>query len=241
MENKIKLCTKDMAALFGVKENTVRKLKMAGTLEARANKAGYTIVSEEKIGRTVYYTLDSYNNGNDAANFQKAVYNTDNPDFKHYFVERTNSAKPGISTDTVIMSSQKLLADMMGVSRQCIGNWDKRLQELGIIADRGWYYIKRTKKPDGSYNYEFVEGFEYSMYQSKVKSLGMLETYEDLYRRGKIEKYVLEAEQKRNFVTRQDIEGIYYFKVKQYELFENEDLYKATMELLVYGKKGEAE
>lgn len=179
--------SKELAGLLGVSSKTLRNIKSNNQLSERLEAIGYSLVEEFKEGRAVYYRLNDCKPTNQEALFNKEVFGTEHDGFKHYYMNRTESAKGKESkVDDVI--TKRELAEIAGADRGTISNWDEKLINLGIIAPDGYLYIRVCKDQITMSNRN-----EYSYYLKQVRIAKELHTTAMLaYKRDKISKEAME-------------------------------------------------
>ena len=136
--------SKELAGLLGLQPTTLRKIKSQGLLQEKLEAIGYSLVEEFKEGRAVYYRLNDCKPTNPEAMFNKEVFGTEHDGFKHYYMNRTESAK-GKDSKVDDVLTKKQLSEIAGADRGTISRWDDKLVELGILSEDGRAFAEKER------------------------------------------------------------------------------------------------
>lgn len=205
--------SKDLAGLLGVSSKTLRNIKSNNQLSERLKAIGYNLVEEFKEGRAVYYRINDCKPTNQEALFNKEVFGTEHDGFKHYYMNRTESAKGKESkVDDVI--TKKQLSEIAGADVHTISRWDGKLIELGILSEDGYVYLRFCSLQITKASRE-----EYAAYMKQVRAAKELHSSAMLaYRRDEISKESAEIAQKDYESTMQMFARDYVTRISVYKL-----------------------
>ena len=222
--------SKELAGLLGVKTDTLKRYKTAGLLQEKLEVIGYSLVEEFKEGRAVYYRLNDCKPTNQEALFNKEVFGTEHDGFKHYYMNRTESAKGKESkVDDVI--TKRELAEIAGADRGTISRWDDKLIELGILSEDGYVYLRFCNLQISKSNRQ-----EYSLYFKQVRAAKEVHSSVLLaYRRGEVSKEAAESAQKDYENTMQVFAGDYVARISVYKLNPNNPIHVEAVKLYTKG------
>lgn len=222
--------SKDLAGLLGVSSKTLRNIKSNNQLSERLEAIGYNLVEEFKEGRSVYYRLNDCKPTNQETLFNKEVFNTEHDGFKHYYMNRTESAK-GKDSKVDDVLTKKQLAEIAGADRGTISRWDDKLVELGILAEDGYVYLR-------FYNLQVSKASreEYSAYLKQVRATKEVHSSVLLaYRREEISKESAEIAQKDYENTMQMFARDYVTRISVYKLNPNNPIHVEAVKLYTKG------
>lgn len=222
--------SKELAGLLGVKTDTLKRYKTAGLLQEKLEAIGYNLVEEFKEGRSVYYRLNDCKPTNPEAMFNKEVFNTEHDGFKHYYMNRTESAK-GKESKVDDVLTKKQLAEIAGADRGTISRWDDKLIELGILSEDGYVYLR-------FYNLQVSKASreEYSAYLKQVRATKEIHSTAMLaYRREEISKESAEIAQKDYESTMQMFARDYVTRISVYKLNPNNPIHVEAVKLYTKG------
>ena len=163
-----KLNTTELTALLCTTKSTLKKEKSTGNLDRFANSRGYSIISENKEGRTVYYTVSDYNQiEHNPVLYLKLVYGIeqDNVDtFADFFYWITNIVQ-SYTAEQRVKKSFNAYAEILGVSKKTLYNWYEKLLVLGIITDNDYVYIEHgyieQVRPNDQYLVDRTEVYKF--------------------------------------------------------------------------------
>lgn len=222
--------SKELAGLLGVKPASLKVYKSQGLLQEKLEAIGYNLVEEFKEGRSVYYRLNDCKPTNSEAMFNKEVFNTEHDGFKHYYMNRTESAKGKDSkVDDVV--TKKELGEIAGADIHTISRWDDKLIELGILSEDGYIYLR-------FYNLQVSKASreEYSSYLKQVRATKEVHSSVLLaYRREEISKESAEIAQKDYESTMQMFARDYVTRISVYKLNPNNPIHVEAVKLYTKG------
>lgn len=205
--------SKDLAGLLGVKPASLKVYKSQGLLQEKLEAIGYNLVEEFKEGRAVYYRLNDCKPTNQEALFNKEVFNTEHDGFKHYYMNRTESAK-GKESKVDDILTKKQLSEIAGADVHTISRWDDKLIELGILSEDGYVYLRFCGLQISKACRE-----EYATYMKQVRAAKELHSSAMLaYRRDEISKESAEIAQKDYESTMQMFARDYVTRISVYKL-----------------------
>ena len=222
--------SKELAGLLGLQPTTLRKIKSQGLLQEKLEAIGYTLVEEFKEGRAVYYRLNDCKPTNPEAMFNKEVFNTEHDGFKHYYMNRTESAK-GKDSKVDDILTKKQLSEIAGADAHTISRWDDKLVELGILAEDGYVYLRFCNLQISKASRE-----EYAAYMKQVRAAKELHSSAMLaYRREEISKESAEIAQKDYESTMQMFARDYVARISVYKLNPNNPIHVEAVRLYTKG------
>lgn len=222
--------SKELAGLLGLQPTTLRKIKSQGLLQEKLEAIGYNLVEEFKEGRSVYYRLNDCKPTNPEAMFNKEVFNTEHDGFKHYYMNRTESAKGKESkVDDVV--TKKELGEIAGADIHTISRWDDKLIELGILAEDGYVYLRFCNLQISKASRQ-----EYAAYMKQVRAAKEIHSTAMLaYRRDEISKESAEIAQKDYESTMQMFTRDYVSRISVYKLNPNNPIHVEAVKLYTKG------
>lgn len=222
--------SKELAGLLGIQPTTLRKIKSQGLLQEKLEAIGYTLVEEFKEGRAVYYRLNDCKPTNPEAMFNKEVFNTEHDGFKHYYMNRTESAK-GKDSKVDDILTKKQLSEIAGADAHTISRWDDKLVELGILAEDGYVYLRFCNLQISKASRE-----EYAAYMKQVRAAKELHSSAMLaYRREEISKESAEIAQKDYESTMQMFARDYVARISVYKLNPNNPIHVEAVKIYTEG------
>ena len=222
--------SKELAGLLGLQPTTLRKIKSQGLLQEKLEAIGYTLVEEFKEGRAVYYRLNDCKPTNPEAMFNKEVFNTEHDGFKHYYMNRTESAK-GKDSKVDDILTKKQLSEIAGADAHTISRWDDKLVELGILSEDGYVYLRFCNLQISKASRE-----EYAAYMKQVRAAKELHSSAMLaYRREEISKESAEIAQKDYESTMQMFARDYVARISVYKLNPNNPIHVEAVKIYTEG------
>lgn len=225
--------TQQLAALLGAKKNCIKVWKCKGILDDKLKENGYTLEKEYREGHKLYYELNDTTPINEESLFNKQVFNVEHPYFKHYYIERTQTAKGVKDTNINDIVFQKDLANITGCSRNTIKRWDNILQDLEILSVDGYLYIRIMK--DKLYISNRDEYIHYCKQVNIAKNKHT--TIMFAYRRDEIDKDTMESAHQEYKDTLLQFADNYVRKISIYKLNKNNPLHIKAIK--VYTEKKE--
>ena len=224
----MKLTTEQVANLLSVKVCSVNKLKQQGLLYPRMEEVGYKIVYEYKLGRNIYYETKDVPVS--MQEFYKNTFGTDFKDFYKYYLRRTSLARgTKVSIENVL--SKQVLAEELGVTRKTISRWDNKLQELGIISESGYIYVRVISKPDKKRYITSVEDYDnFCKNKKAVKELD--DILESAYRKGNMSFHTLKCAYKDNNSWKEELTESYVYRVKTFLLNSDNSIHVAIKPIM---------
>lgn len=187
-----KKSTKELMNILSLNENGFKSLKKRGMLSKRLDQCGYTLISEEKKGRKIIYTLSGLESqeGDDtekARAFTKDKFNIRNDKFPYYYFNAVENCK---SCDP---KSAYIRARELNMNRSTLRNWDEKLCKQNVMyVDKNYEYSYILFNVE--YNLRIIlSQEEYSTLYGLIEVCNWrskLESENDLVKRGKIDKRI---------------------------------------------------
>ena len=222
--------SKELAGLLGVKPASLKVYKSQGLLQEKLEAIGYNLVEEFKEGRSVYYRLNDCKPTNPETMFNKEVFNTEHDGFKHYYMNRTESAK-GKDSKVDDILTKKELGEIAGADAHTISRWDDKLVELGILSEDGYVYLRFCNLQISKASRE-----EYAAYMKQVRAAKELHSSAMLaYRREEISKESAEIAQKDYESTMQMFARDYVARISVYKLNPNNPIHVEAVKIYTEG------
>ena len=188
-----KYTKKEIAELLGVSVPMIRKLENNERLGKRLEDYGYILVDRRNEGgNKIFYYLDAKtestteeilenciktlrvkdNSGDEIIERQCNVKKTN--EFSKYMLARTYDDHKPVPQETI--------ANIAGVGRDTIGNWDKIMQDNDFISRDGFFYLCIDRKG----NIKEICKEEYMAYNQNKRSIKAIYQLQERYKRGEI-------------------------------------------------------
>lgn len=206
----------ELSELLKMHPKSVSRLTLE-QLEKKLLNECWQLISIDKEGRSIIYTLEYHEQDFNINNFVENEFNVKEG---KKFMCHTSLRFKSIEDDIPI--TRKEIGDKVGVSEVTINNYDKKLEEKEIIQKDGFYYVCRNNKTD-EYCLVDEEAYNNFWYVNRLIDRDLQRIY-DQFMKGEITRKDCEflTQQKRD-----ELGGdLYYYKVSKYLIDKNNDLYK---------------
>ena len=218
---------KELCKILGIGKETLKDIKKACKLEIRLENIGYKLLNRYKVGRSIMYDIELVDAKKEKyVNILGKKYKSKKTnEFKTYFKTRTTNSV----TDTPI--SKKDVANMSNVSVNTISKWDNISVNENMISEKGFYYLLID------YNTRTIQRVDYEYYCSFWKARAedkKTDELTELFNQGLISLDELLEHVRKVSSCKQALEKRICFKLKKYELNEDNYLYKIFKDLITY-------
>ena len=218
----MELSTKQLADFLGISTITLKDYKCKGRLSGKLAEQGYKIVSEEKRGRSIFYVLEECESTlTPVEQLCKSAFHTDPKVFPHYYVKRTECDDYGRCNPV----SNKQLAAEIGVGRDTVSDWNKKLVDLGILVESGYVYYEIDKN---TLEKREITKEEYTLYWKNKKSEDEYIYYESEFKAGRLSAEAYDRLLSRKELENKVIANKACFRIKRYYLQQENELHQVA-------------
>lgn len=218
----MELTAKQLSEFLGISLASLKVYKSNGRLTEKLAEQGYKIVSEEKRGRSIFYVLEECESTlTPAEQLCKNVFHTDPNVFPSYYVKRTECNEYGRCNPV----SNKQLAAEIGVGRDTVADWNKKLVDLGILVESGYVYYEIDKS---TLEKREITKEEYTLYWKNKKSEDEFIYYEAEFKAGRLSAVAYERLLSRKELENKAIANKACFRIKRYYLQQENELHQVA-------------
>ena len=218
----MELTTKQLSEFLGISLASLKVYKSNGRLTEKLAEQGYKIVSEEKRGRSISYVLEECESTiSPTEQLCKNVFHTDPEVFPQYYVKRTECDDYGRCNP---VSSRQLAAEV-GVGRDTVSIWNKKLVDLGILVESGYVYYEIDKN---TLEKREISKEEYTLYWKNKKSEDEYIYYEAEFKAGRLSAEAYDRLLSRKELENKVIANKACFRIKRYYLQQENELHQVA-------------
>ena len=216
---------KELCKILGIGKETLKSIEKENRLEIRLENIGYKLLNRYKVGKSIMYDIELDNAYKETySNIVNTHFKTNKTEqFGLYFKTRTENSINDIPI------SKKDIANVSNVSVSTIEKWDNISIKENIIKQDDFYYMlidckTRTIK---RVTYEYYCSFWKARAEDKKT-----DELTELFNKGLISLDELLEHVRKVSSFKQAIEQTFCFRIKRYNLDDNNQLYKIINSLL---------
>lgn len=153
MEKKI--YREDLLQMLNVKEQTLKEIIKKKKLAERLERLGFTYLRTEKEGRKSVYIVEEKSNSENISTWNGLLKNyfgikeSNGEKFANYLMYRFMNINNPIS--------KSMIAEKVGINKNTITKWDKKLMDLELLKKVATFYIEKVQISDEEVCYDLVD------------------------------------------------------------------------------------
>lgn len=169
---QLRLTRQQICEILGVAKSGLKTIENKNQLAQRLNDKGYKLLEKQKVGRNNVYVVEQFNSRvGDYTNICNYVMNTNEYDkFADYYLYRTCNVQ--------IPITQGEICKLVGINKNTLTKWDKKMVECEILGKEGFWYIARE------YNFETKKHSYYLTCEEDYKNF--MKTYSKISKKKKL-------------------------------------------------------